>query len=568
MQSPAFESAIEHTAEPTSDTQRKQFLGQISASARKDLLKITAATWVALMGFVGFCAALALLLHAVMTQTVPPPMVWVLAVGGVSVRLVANLMRERLGQNLSARIRHQVRDQLLSAAARQGPLGLEQKGNAAWWAQLHMERVDDLHGYLMRYLPARLNAVATPLTIILISLAINWAAGLLFMLAIVLIPVSMAIIGMGTEAVHQKQQSQQARLASHLLERLEALPWLRRQQALKQTADDIDHAANDYRLLSMRLLRVAFLSSAALEFFSALGIGLLAIYIGFSLVGFLTFGPSVDVTLASGLFLLLLAPECFSPLRQLGQSHHDLNAAKAAAQSLALECLEPKQKELPANSLATSPALEALPAGIALMAQGICYTHPDTDHAVLKNLSLTVRDAEIVGISGHSGSGKSTLLNLMAGFLQPDQGLIQKTGTLSWINQQPHLFHDSLRNNLLLATDTTTSDEALIQTLAQVGLSLPSALLPKGLDTEVGDQNTGISGGQAQRIALARALLKGANLWCFDEPTSALDEQTRDEIVQTLFRLAKAHRVTVIIASHDTHLLDRCDRIVHLGRDL
>jgi len=164
-----------------------------------------------------------------------------------------------------------------------------------------------------------------PLCIIAIVFSVDWIAGLLLLLATPIIPVFMALIGWGTESVHQSQQEKQAALASHLLERLEALPWLRRQGAIEETAADVEVAANEYRRVSMRVLRVAFLSSATLEFFSAVSIGLLAIYIGFSLVGLFTFGPSAVLTLASGLFILLLAPECFFAIATDGPSppRHD-----------------------------------------------------------------------------------------------------------------------------------------------------------------------------------------------------------------------------------------------------
>jgi ATP-binding cassette subfamily C protein CydD len=551
-------------SQPDADQAPAVFLRQIKADAAPELKKVALASIVGVVGLLGFSVAVAELVSLAINHQAPAYWLWLLAVIAIALRFGAHLYRDRLGQRISARIRLRIRRQLLTHANQSGPFSLQAQGNTAWWAQRHIEQVDALHGYLAKYLPARMTAAFVPLIIIAVCMSIDWVAGLLLLLATPLIPFFMALIGWGAESVQKTQQDQQAALASQLLDRLEALPWLRRQGALQSSSESVDQAAETYRSLSMRVLRVVFLSSATLELVSAMSIGLLAIYIGFSLVGFLTFGPASALTLFSGLFLLMLAPECFLPLRQLAQAHHDMTAAKAAAQTLAPILLEQTVLEEPVleKSLHGKQVTHdaKLFSGVTLDQVSFHYDG-QTEAALLNDVSIVFEPGQVIGIAGNSGSGKSTLLGLMAGFLSPTKGRVLRTEHWSWLNQQPYLFHSTLRENLLLACQTIPPDSQLIQALGDAGITLPDATLTNGLDTPIGDLNRGVSGGQAQRIALARALLNQSTLWLLDEPTAALDEQTRDQLLDTLLNRAKRDQVTVIVASHDQALLARCDKV-------
>lgn len=519
------------------------------------------ASTVGAVGLIGFSAAVAELISLAITHERPAYWLWLAAIAAIALRFVAHLYRDRMGQRVSARLRQHLRQKLLVHANQAGPFNLQAQGNTAWWAQRHIEQVDALHGYLSKYLPARITAMVVPLIIIAVCLGVDWVAGLLLLLATPLIPFFMVLIGWGTEAVHKSQQDQQAALASQLLDRLEALPWLRRQGALETSSKSVEYAAETYRSVSMRVLRVAFLSSATLELVSAMSIGLMAIYIGFSLVGFLTFGPASALTLFSGLFLLMLAPECFLPLRQLAQAHHDMTAAKAAAQTLAPIFLEqPHNKKL--------ITYDAEQGGMVTLTHVSFHYGGQNAQDVVDDVSINIEQGQVIGIAGDSGQGKSTLLGLIAGFLEPTQGSLKRAKRWSWLNQRPYLFHCSLRENLLMACQRNSSDDQLIQALADAGIRLPDSTLADGLDTPIGDLNRGVSGGQAQRIALARALLNQSTLWLLDEPTAALDEQTRDQLLDTLLSRAKRDEVTVIVASHDQALLSRCDQVysIHNGK--
>ena len=484
---------------------------------------------------------------------------WLIGISGIMLRFSANLWRGRLSQSLSARMRTSLREKLIAQATHLGPHWLNSHGNAAWWSQHLLEQVDALHGYLSRYLPARQAALFIPLVMIAITLSVDWVAGLLMLLATPIIPIFMVLIGWGTEAVHRSQQEQQASLAANLLDHLQALPWIRRVGGLTEAQENVNQSAVTYRQLSMKVLRVAFLSSATLELFSALSIGLMAIYIGFALLGMVNFGPAPDLMLASGLFMLMLAPEIFLPLRQLAQAHHDMLAARASAHALI-----PLVSEQPLCPLSQFDQPEKDCHTIELV--DVSMHWPRSIYPLLDRVNLNVKRGEILGIAGDSGQGKTTLVNLIAGFISPTKGTIRRDPHAAWVDQRPHLLHATLRENLLLGCQSNANDETLTSALTHVGLKLPNDTLPHGLDTQIGESNRGVSGGQAQRIALCRAILSGYKLWILDEPTAALDEYTRDNLLDFMFSHAKDHYITILISSHDRHVLSRCDRIVRLDR--
>jgi len=539
---------------PASDTAPASFLARLRQQGKVTLHLLRLSAVIATVGIIAFSAAVSLIVSAAMNNQTPANWLWLLGLFGLALRLSANLWRDHLAHGLSGRIRADLREQLLTRASELGPYQLARQGNTAWWAHQMLEQVDALHGYLARYLPARQAVTVVPVAIIATTLAVDWIAGLLILLATPIIPIFMVLIGWGTEAVHRTQQAQQASLSAHLMDRLQALPWLRRMGAIEQAEGSVKDAAQTYRQVSMRVLRVAFLSSATLEFFSAVSIGLMAIYIGFALLGLVSYGPADQMTLAMGLFMLMLAPECFLPLRQLAQAHHDMNAAKASAQSL--DSLMPTHEPARAR-----PAPCAQPE-LALKLDAVSLRWPDTTQPVLDGIDLQIKRAQIVGIAGDSGQGKSTLLGVMAGFVDPDTGVVSRDSQWAWLAQRPHLFHASLRENLLIGCQTMVGDDALLAALADVGLALPHPLLPAGLDTPIGELNQGVSGGQAQRIALCRALLSGATVWLLDEPTAALDADTREALLDIIMARARDRQITVVMASHDRQALARCDRVL------
>jgi ATP-binding cassette, subfamily C, bacterial CydD len=418
-------------------------------------------------------------------------------------------------------------------------------------------------GYYARYLPALGLALAVPLALLAAAFTQDWIAGLLLLLSAPLIPVFMALIGMGSQQVHEAQQEEQNRLAGHFLDRIRGLDLLRRSLALDAARDEVAQAADGYRRLSMRVLRVAFLSSAVMEFFSAVAIGLVAIYVGFALLGFLEFGPAGQMTLFSGLFVLLLAPEYFQPLRQFAQSYHDRAGAEAAAGALA-----PLLQEPPAPPQAPAQ-LPPDPAQPLLRLDRVSLRYDPGGPPALDDLTLSVAPGERIAVVGPSGSGKSTLLALCAGFVSPSTGslaLAEPARHFAWMGQRAHLFHGSLRDNLLLGAAPGTPDDELLTALGAAGLPVDDPTLPQGLDTPIGEGNRGLSGGQAQRVALARALLSGSRLWLLDEPSSALDPATEADLLGRILLHARERGITVLLATHHEAVYRRLDRVIRLNQ--
>ncbi len=512
---------------------------------------------------VGLAGSIAWLVHrAVFDPGATSVWPWLgLALVAVIARHALQTLRDWAGQHLAYRVRRDLRQRMLATAARIGPVHLAHRGHSGAWASRYQEQVDALAGYYARFLPTLGLALAVPLVLLAAAFTQDWIAGLLLLFSAPLIPVFMALIGMGSQQIHEMQQDQQNRLAGHFLDRIRNLDLLRRSLALDAATDEVAIATEGYRRLSMRVLRVAFLSSAVMEFFSAVAIGLVAIYVGFSLLGFLEFGPAGQMTLFSGLFVLLLAPEYFQPLRLFAQSYHDRAGAVAAAASLA-----PLFDER--TTAAGVPArMPVIPAEFLLLLDTVSVRYDPDGPAALDSLTLQVTAGEHVAIVGPSGSGKSTLLALCAGFVSPSTGsiaLADPARSFAWIGQRAHLFHGNLRDNLLLGTADNTPDDLLIGALNSAGLPVTDPTLPLGLDTPIGEGNRGLSGGQAQRVALARALLSGSRLWLLDEPTSALDPETENDLLQRVLEHARERAVTILLATHHAAVHARLDRMIRL----
>ncbi|WP_244857306.1 thiol reductant ABC exporter subunit CydD [Halorhodospira halophila] len=470
-----------------------------------------------------------------------------------------------------------VRRRLYRHIAALGPVRLQGHHSGAVASAL-VEQVEALEGYYAHYLPQMVLAVVAPLVFIALITGVDLLAGLLLLIAAPLVPLFMALVGMGAARLSRRQQQSLARISAHFLDRLRGLATLRIFRATDAAAEAVEGAAEEYRRRSLSVLRVAFLSSAALELIAAISIALVAIYVGFSLLGYLHFGPGPELGLFAGLFILLLAPEVFFPLRRLAQHYHD----RAAAVGAAAEILELLEDPLPA---ADEPAPAApgpvrrdpqtdlpVPDPRPLGFHRVTVAFPGAEAPALDGLELHIPAGQRVVISGPSGAGKSTLLHLAAGFLRPDTGRVTigesapAAGAVAWVGQRPWLFHGSVRENLQLA-DPGADDRRLRAALRHADLDGVIAALPEGLDTPLGEDAYGLSGGQASRLALARALLSGAPVLLLDEPTAGLDPDSRERVLAAVARLADGRR-TVLMVAHDRDTHDWGDRhlVIEAGR--
>ncbi len=478
----------------------------------------------------------------------------ILAIG---VRTGAQWLQDQAARRASDQVRSAVRERILSTWASAGPAGLGHQNRAGLTTAL-LEQTDALHGYVARFVPQLMVALIVPLLILLVVLAYDWLAALFLLLSAPLIPLFMALVGMGAEKLNIAHFSLVQRLAGHFIDRIRGLTTLQLFGQEKAATRQVYSAADEYRRLNMRTLRVAFLSTAVLEFFSSVAIAVIAIYIGFGLLGYIDFGPSVELTLFSGLFILILAPEFFQPLRLLAQHYHDRAAAIGAATHLAalLEpghggiTTPPERKKVP---LATAPAMSLA---------DVTYRFPD-GATLFEGINLRLEPGTWANIRGPSGSGKSTLLHLTAGFLQPVQGAIAVGGyppgqvPVGWLDQSPYLRQGTWAENLRLHCPGA-SDSELLQALDDVGLTARMSASGQGLDAVIGERGYGLSGGEARRLALARLLLQGHHLILLDEPTAGLDSTSEQAVLDALDRLRRAG-IALMTVSHHTAPAQRAD---------
>lgn len=484
--------------------------------------------------------------------------VFALLVGNVLLRAAFQWGHEILGLEASLRIRQHARSQLLSKLSALGPVWLTGQHSGSL-ANQAVEHIDALEGYFSRFYTQLRIALCLPLLILVVAGWLDYLVALFLLLSAPLIPIFMALVGMGAERLNRDQFVAVSRLSAHFIDRVRGMTTLQLFGRTSAAQQDVWYATDDYRRLSMRTLRLAFLSSAVLEFFASVAIAVVAMYVGFGLLGYIEYGPSSSLTLFSGLAVLLLAPEFFQPLRTLSQHYHDRAAALGAAESVVNVLNEPA---LVSRHAAVAPLLSTSVIELA----ATCVSYPVRGQ-VIGPIDLTIKKGEVVAISGASGSGKSTLLALLAGFLAPSSGIYrrQENYQYAWLDQQPCLLHGSLIDNLRLAAPQA-SHEQMEAALYRAGFGPFLKQLPDGLDTLIGERGVGLSGGQAQRLALARVYLSNAPLVLLDEPTASLDQDTEQFVMSALLKLAQEGR-TLVIATHHPAVIAAAQRHFSFERD-
>ena len=429
--------------------------------------------------------------------------------------------------------------------------------------------MDALLPWYREYWPARIQAVAQPLIILVVVFSLDWLAGLLLLFTAPLIPLFSALIGLGTASLAEERRQELERLGGHFLDRLRALSTLRLMRAGARAGMAVGQAAENYRRRSMEVLRVAFLSSAVLEFFSAVAIATVAIYIGLGLLDFIQFGPAPDLDFRAGLAILLLAPEYFQPLRRLAAGYHERAAALTAAARIR-PLLQPSTGSHDARPDST-PTING-PSHLTVEQLSLS-AGPDAESALIQGLDFQLPAGEWLAITGPSGSGKSTLAAAVLGWQQPLSGRILLDGQsldeiplavrrqrLAWLGQQPHLLPASLAANLDPGGEHGVAEHWRV--LHRVGLADLPDLLPRGLQSKLGERGAGISGGEAQRIALARALLGRPGLLILDEPTASLDPDNEALILQALRE--QAGDCSILMFTHSRAAAEAADRCLVL----
>ncbi|MCF3096618.1 cysteine/glutathione ABC transporter permease/ATP-binding protein CydD [Aeromonas australiensis] len=473
--------------------------------------------------------------------------------------------REVASFKAGSAVRQTIRQLVLTRLSRLGPAYIQRRP-AGSWASLLLEQIENMQDFFSRYLPQMAIAVFIPVVILVAVFPVNWAAGVILRGTAPLIPLFMILVGVGAADANRRNFQSLERLSGHFLDRLKGLRTLQLFMRTQAEGDAIRDASEDFRERTMEVLRLAFLSTAVLEFFAAIAVALVAVYFGFSYIDHLNFGSyGVKVTLFTGLFVLFLAPEFYAPLRELGAHYH----AKAQAIGAAEQLLEFLEAEVSEPAAGTAPFHADSP--IKVEARGLEVLSAE-GKVLVGPIDFTLEAGSSTALIGISGAGKSSLVNALLGFV-PYRGELKVNGQelatldmsqwrlqLGWLSQNPQLFHASLRDNLLLAKPTA-SDAELEDALKRA--QAWEFAMEKGLDYPVGDQAGGISVGQAQRLALARTLLKSTQLMVLDEPTASLDRHSERAIMTTLEQAMAGQ--TLLMITHRLDQLTKMDKIMVLA---
>ncbi|CAI4167210.1 thiol reductant ABC exporter subunit CydD [Streptomyces albidoflavus] len=470
-------------------------------------------------------------------------------------RALVSWLTELAAHRASAAVTSELRMRLVERAGQLGPgwLGDRRTGSLIALATRGVDALDD---YFARYLPQLGLAVVVPFAVLARIVTEDWVSAAIIVVTLPLIPLFMALIGWATQSRMDRQWGLLSRLSGHFLDVVAGLPTLKIFGRAKAQAESIRRITHDYRRATLRTLRIAFLSSFALELLATLSVALVAVTIGMRLV-------HRDMDLYTGLVILVLAPEAYLPLRQVGAQYHAAAEGLAAAEEVFAVL------ETPVPHTGT----QAPPAG-ALAFEGVTVRYPGRDAPAVREATFTVEPGETVALVGPSGCGKTTLLQAALGFVAPAEGRVTVGGTdlaevdreqwhqrIAWVPQRPQLFAGTVAENVRLARPDASEAE-VARALEQAGAREFVAGLPAGAETELGEDGAGLSAGQRQRVALARAFLADRPVLLLDEPTASLDGASEEAVVEAVRRLAVGR--TVLLVVHRPALLAVADRVVRL----
>ncbi|MEZ8734042.1 MULTISPECIES: heme ABC transporter permease/ATP-binding protein CydD [unclassified Vibrio] len=470
--------------------------------------------------------------------------------------------REIAGYRCGEQIRVYIRQLILDKLRELGPAYIKGKP-AGTWATLLLEQVEDMQDFFSRYLPQMSLSVMIPFIILVVVFPVNWAAGLIFLITAPLVPMFMALVGMKAADANRKNFKALQRLSGHFYDRLQSMTTIRLFDRTNAETEVLKGASEVFRTRTMDVLKIAFLSSAVLEFFTSISIAMTAVYFGFTYIGELNFGHyGVGITLFAGLFILILAPEFYQPLRDLGTFYHAKQQAVGAAESI-VEFLETDITKVKSGDTQLDPAQ-----GINIEAQDLKVLSPEGVQLV-GPISFALNTRQSTALVGPSGAGKTSLINAILGFM-PYEGSLKINGielrdldlaswrkTISWVGQNPLLLHGTIHDNVTLGKHDITDqvvENALEQSFANEFVN------EHGLDYMISDRSGGLSVGQSQRLALARAMIQDGQFWLLDEPTASLDTRSEQLVMKGINSNIESR--TALLVTHQLAPLQSVDNIL------
>jgi ATP-binding cassette subfamily C protein CydD len=471
-------------------------------------------------------------------------------------RSLLTWIREVCAQESAIRVKTGLREQLFAHLIHLGPAFTRKEETGELVATLN-DGVERLDAYISRYLPQIYLSAGIPALIFIYLLRVDWISAALLLFTAPIIPLLMVLIGRIAEDHTQKQWLALSRMSAHFLDALQGLPTLKIFGRSQEESQRIGEVSENFRQATMKVLRIAFLSGMVLEFMAAMAIALVAVMLGIRLL-------NRDISFEQALLVLLLAPEFYRPLRDLGTHRHAGMEGKAAAQRISEILNTPLQLQGPSSPGKQASKVPQTPEDLTIAFTNVSYTYPGSSQPAVEKINLTLPARSCTALVGRSGAGKSTLVNLLLRFIDNESGAITINGIplnelpleqwrslVAFVSQRPYIFYGSAEENIRMARPTATQEE-VIAAAEMAGAHEFLTQLPQGYATQLGERGTRLSMGQAQRIAIARALLKNAPLLILDEPTSSLDPRSESLIQQALERLMRERTVLVIAHRYNT----------------
>lgn len=467
----------------------------------------------------------------------------------------------RTGIKMAAIVKGKLRQSLLNKFSN-SPLQTSLHGQSGQKVSVMMDTVDELDSYFSSYIPQIIQSSIIPIMLLFVIFMEHWTTGIIILVTAPFIPIFMMIIGFNTKDKSEEQLDKMATFSGTFLDTLQGLTTLKLFGRSKQQKERIKKSSLDFRDATMEVLKVAFSNSLALEFISMLSIGLVALEVAVRMIIF------QDITFYTGFLMLVLAPEFYSKLKDLGSAFHTGRASMGAAKKLEDELSEMDQgvkwgkENLTLNQ---PPVLELIGAG---------FSYGKGEFSI-NDVHVEIHPYEQVAIIGKTGSGKSTLLNMIAGLVPITEGELNINGkpqeqrsekswfdSLSYISQDPYLFSGTIADNIAIGSMRRASRAEIMEAAERAGIHSLIESLNNGYDTPIGEAGRGLSGGEKQRIAIARAFLKQPSIILFDEPTTGLDLKTEQILQASIRELGK--NATIITVAHRLYTIKNADKILLL----